>query len=409
MDGYKFGVNYYIEVGVFDFNISAVPSKRTQLELSQMDLHSQAVITKNAGTRELIRKGTFPHRVIGTALFEVGQILGSRGNVGSKSLQTGGAIYAHIECCSTVDDPEADSGVSSRMNFQLQGHNLTNVQSLGRTSSPFYELYRKVQRPTGATWISIYRSNVVRNDLHPLWTEVSLDLEATCNNDIDRAMKVVVWDHRRSGKHKLMGEFETTIRGFIEQVKVNTAREQNLMKSSSNLNHNVSTLGDANHDGSVSGSAFDPSGHDADDDEEDGTFFDLIKVGQKVGSIQVIQATVIGGPLIQQLQQMKIERPVGSVNAGTQVAASTITPAGHDGVQNATDGNNESLLRTEQAIDETEESISRRTLKTSENRPEFVDYLSGGCQISLAVAIDFTGGYSSKNRSRCYLQGHLNV
>jgi len=44
---------------------------------------------------------------------------------------------------------------------------------------------------------------------------MTLDLEATCNSDLDRAMKLVVWDHRKTGKHKQMGEFETAMQGFI--------------------------------------------------------------------------------------------------------------------------------------------------------------------------------------------------
>ena len=28
-------------------------------------------------------------------------------------------------------------------------------------------------------------------------------------------MKIILWDHRRSGKHKHMGEFETTVNGLL--------------------------------------------------------------------------------------------------------------------------------------------------------------------------------------------------
>jgi len=72
-----------------------------------MDAHSQALITTSAASRALMRDGKFPHKVMGTALFEVGQILGSRGNVASKSLQTGGAVYVHIERCSTPEGSDA--------------------------------------------------------------------------------------------------------------------------------------------------------------------------------------------------------------------------------------------------------------------------------------------------------------
>lgn len=285
LDGYKFGVNFYIEVGVFDFDSAA--TGKSEVELSRMDLHSQAVITKNAGTRELMRNGTFPHRVMGTALFEVGQILGAKGNLGSKALQTGGAVYAHIERSGM------DGATGQQMSFQLQAVKLTNTQTLGRTASPFFELYRRVDRPTGATWISVYRSNVVRADLNPLWTEVTLDMEATCNGDLTRAMKVIVWDHRKTGKHKVMGEFETTMFGFVESKKEQESSDEG---------------------------------------------FRLTRLDLEVGMVHVVEACLIGGPL----------------------------------------------------MDESRHAVESHSTRKSDTRPEFVDYLSGGCQISLAVAIDFT-------------------
>jgi len=253
-----------------------------------MDMHQQSVLTSNLNNRNLLRDGKFPHKVMGTALFEVGQILGSRGNAGSKSLQTGGAVYVHIEKCSV-------GGERGRLHLQLQGTKLHNAQSLGRTSSPYYELYRKVERPTGATWISVYRSNVAKSNLSPVWTEVSLDLEATCNGDLDRAMKIIVWDHRKTGKHKAIGEFETTMRGFVE-----------------------------------SGS----------DKEQAELGFSLMKHDTSVGVIQVKDATLM--------------EPASS---------------------NKTD---------------TSDNAASKRKSREPVRPEFVDYLSGGCQISLAVAIDFT-------------------
>jgi hypothetical protein len=143
LDGYKFGVPFYIEVGVFDFDAKAAGTTEARLQLN--DAHTNLHIVCDASSRNLLRNGKFPHRVMGTALFEVGEILGSRGNVGSKSLQTGGAVYAHIERC-------REDGEKGKLRFQMRAFRLKNTQSLGMTSSPFFELLRKVDRPTGATW-----------------------------------------------------------------------------------------------------------------------------------------------------------------------------------------------------------------------------------------------------------------
>jgi hypothetical protein len=143
LEGYKFGVPFYIEVGVFDFDARQAGTSEKVLQLN--DAHSNLNVVMDASSRNLLRNGQFPHAVMGTALFEVGEIVGSRGNVGSKSLQTGGAVYAHIE-------RSREDGLKGKLRFQLRAIRLKNVQSFSKTSSPFFEMLRKVDRPTGATW-----------------------------------------------------------------------------------------------------------------------------------------------------------------------------------------------------------------------------------------------------------------
>ena len=141
LEGYKFGVPYYIEVGVFDFDAKAAGTTEAKLQLN--DAHTNLNVVCDASSRNLLRNGRFPHKVMGTALFEVGEILGSRGNVGSKSLQTGGAVYAHVE---------RSDGQQGKFRFQMRAFRLKNTRMLGQSSSPFFEISRKVERPTGATW-----------------------------------------------------------------------------------------------------------------------------------------------------------------------------------------------------------------------------------------------------------------
>jgi hypothetical protein len=143
LEGYKFGVPFYIEVGVFDFQAKKIG--KNERSLAKKSSEEGRLITSTESTRNLLRAGTLTHKVMGTALFEVGQILGARGNVSSKSLQTGGILYAHVE-------RSREDGAHGIMRFQLRGLNLANSRSLGRKSSPFFELYRKVDTPTGATW-----------------------------------------------------------------------------------------------------------------------------------------------------------------------------------------------------------------------------------------------------------------
>jgi len=164
--------------------------------------------------------------------------------------------------------------------------------------------------------VKVYQSNVVRGNLSPVWNECTLDLEAICNGDVDRAMKVVIWDHRRSGKHKLLGELETTVQGLVnageESISFPVHRQENKIS----------------------------------------------------GRVEVMRASIIGG---------------GGSNRSKSNAHNTSAPSRRS-VEQAT------ARLAEAAIS----SPPSRINAPPPERPEFIDYLTGGCQISLAVAIDFT-------------------
>lgn len=138
-----------------------------------------------------------------------------------------------------------------------------------------------------------------------------LDVETVCNGDLNRAIKIIIWDHRRSGKHKHMGEFETSVAGLLK------AKE-------------MDAIGD------------------------DMVSFPVNKHDKVVGTCEVVKAMILGAD-----NRPKTLDTLGLANATPGAPAlSPSFPVGAD-------------------------------IETSE-KPSFIDYLTGGCQISLAVAIDFT-------------------
>ncbi len=152
-----------------------------------------------------------------------------------------------------------------------------------------------------------------------MWNEATLDLEAICNGDLDRAMKVVIWDHRRSGKHKMLGELETSVKGLVNASRT------------------------ANTDDPIS--------------------FSVQRQDNKVtGRCEVMRAAIIGGS---SPRRMESYNPHSS-NASRSSKTDEIT---------------QQMRST---------SIAKSVQSRKPPRPEFIDYLTGGCQISLAVAIDFT-------------------
>lgn len=134
-------------------------------------------------------------------------------------------------------------------------------------------------------------------------------MEAVCNGDLDRAIKIVIWDHRRSGKHKHMGEFETSVAGLLNAKELDASGEV--------------------------------------------VSFQVNKHEKSVGTCEVVKAIILGG-------------------VNPKAAPKKASPSG--GKQHH----------------EHHEHHERPSEIPQQEKPEFIDYLTGGCQISLAVAIDFT-------------------
>ena len=186
---------------------------------------------------------------------------------------------------------------------------------------------------------TVYRSNVIRSDLYPTWDEVLLSLEAACNGDLQRAMKVVVWDYRRGGRHKSMGEFETTMGQILDAASTDGAN-----------------------------------------------FFTLWRHDQDVGKISVIKAD---------LTRRKPEQKTYEKSRAEQESKPEPKP------KPKLEPKPEPKISEKPPPDLPRAPSGGIPLSINVSpRPEFVDYLSGGCEINLAVAIDFT---ASNGMLRCTL------
>ena len=181
--------------------------------------------------------------------------------------------------------------------------------------------------------MKVYQSNVVRSDLHPVWKDATLDLEAVCNGDLDRAMKIILWDHRRSGKHKHMGEFETSINGLVNAKELDS-------------NGEIVT-------------------------------FSVNKHEKSVGSCEVMKAAIIGGTTT-------------GGGTGSRDGSGKGTTSRSNGKQQRSTAAAAAAAAPEQKREPQQSVPVPTTQIIAPEKPEFIDYLTGGCQISLAVAIDFT-------------------
>ena len=235
------------------------------------------------------------NKPMGTAVFEIGELLGARGNTKAKKLKGGGTLFA-------LARKSAGSGV---FRLQLKGSKLKNVEGLLGKSDPFFEVSRRVDAAGSLTWDNVVRSKVIKNNLNPEWDAIVVELSQLCGGDHDLPLQVAVFDFESSGKHVPMGHFETSVRGLLDASK-------------------------------------------------GGREIKLLKKGKEVGSVVVVRAEVSG---VQDVTQQL---------AATSLSA---TPA---------------AVATSKAPVATSSSVAALPAN-------FIDYVSGGCELNVVVAIDFTG------------------
>jgi hypothetical protein len=227
-----------------------------------------------------VRKGE--NKSMGAAVFDIGELLGARGNTKAKKIKKGGTIFAHAR-------KSAGSGL---LRLKMKGTKLKNVEGMFGKSDPFFELSRKQDSAGGLTWDNVFRSKAVKNNLNPEWENSVIELATLCDADLDRPILVSVFDFESSGKHVPMGTFETSVSALQQAEKTREA-------------------------------------------------FKLKNKGKEVGTITIVNASVDG---IEEVSERM-----------ARVAVSPSVP-------------------------------SERF-----DQPNFVDYLSGGMELNVTVAIDFTG------------------
>nr|XP_004999472.2 copine-7 isoform X2 [Cavia porcellus] len=98
------------------------------------------------------------------------------------------------------------SGNNGYVELCFQARNLDD-KDLFSKSDPFLELFRTNE--DGSEQL-VYRTEVVKNNLSPVWEPFKLSLSSLCSCEETRPLKGLVWDHDSRGKHDFIGAFSTT-------------------------------------------------------------------------------------------------------------------------------------------------------------------------------------------------------
>jgi hypothetical protein len=331
----------------------------------------------NVGVFDEVQK-TGKHRPMGSAVFELGEILGARGNVKAKKMKDGGTIYCSVTAA--TDD------CYGTFHLQLRGLDIGKGGVFKGKPDPFFVLNSQAtQGGTSRVWHPVYRSEVQTQSNLAEWKALDIPIEKICGGDLNQPIQVEVYDYEKSGKHKLLGRFQTTVNGIMgaQQCK--------------------QELG-------------------------------LVSQGKLSGQILVLEATATGGDMqagaatkqqpamvLPTLPQLSVSMPpkLEAVSPPARLSASMPPQASKPVSPSASGGGMipsvsqypicisslppplpppAFVISDGPSYDPASvvpipppTSQPSTTLPSTNRVPKFIDYLSGGLEINLTVAIDFTG------------------
>jgi len=146
---------------------------------------------------------------LGEVITEMAEIMGSRGQKVVKEIMSpkknGGKL--------TISGEELKGETNDTVTFQFSGKNLDKKDFLGK-SDPFFILSRI--RIDDNSYVPVYKSEFIKNTLNCTWKPVTLSVQQLCNGDLERPLKVEVFDHDSDGGHDFIGNCSFSLRWLLD-------------------------------------------------------------------------------------------------------------------------------------------------------------------------------------------------
>jgi hypothetical protein len=224
---------------------------------------------------------------------------------------------------------------AGELRMRLRGYKFTNTEGSGfiNKSDPLFELQRKreVANSSGSgnafLWDTVYRSNFAKNNLSPIWSECFLDLTTLCGGNLNEKIRIAVFDYDSDGRHDFMGAIEVTVKKLLDSVTPGADRNVDAVSL------------------------------------DKGLLLKGKKARKSVGTLLVCRAEVTG------LAEPEEEEPEEEPEPEPE----------------------EEEEDTEEEPESKEEEVELVEIEEPPRDPNFVDYINGGCELNVCVAIDFTG------------------
>uniref|UniRef100_H3CBV4 Copine family member 9 n=2 Tax=Tetraodon nigroviridis TaxID=99883 RepID=H3CBV4_TETNG len=164
------------------------------------------------------------HDFLGQTFCTLGEIIGSVGGRLERTLSATGFQFLSKarspffgikdigipgkKCGTIIFAAEELSNCRDIATMQFCANKLDKKDFFGK-SDPFLVFYRSNE---DGTFTICHKTEVIKNNLNPVWQPFTIPVRALCNGDYDRTVKVDVYDWDRDGSHDFIGEFTTSYR-----------------------------------------------------------------------------------------------------------------------------------------------------------------------------------------------------
>ncbi|KAM9364886.1 LOW QUALITY PROTEIN: copine-9-like [Pholidichthys leucotaenia] len=150
------------------------------------------------------RSCNLKHDFLGQTFCTLGEIIGSAGSRLERPLSG----IPGKKCGTIIFTAEELSNCRDIATMQFCANKLDKKDFFGK-SDPFLVFYRSNE---DGTFTICHKTEVIKNNLNPVWQSFTIPVRALCNGDYDRTVKVDVYDWDRDGSHDFIGEFTTSYR-----------------------------------------------------------------------------------------------------------------------------------------------------------------------------------------------------
>mmetsp|Transcript_967 Transcript_967/g.2212 ORF Transcript_967/g.2212 Transcript_967/m.2212 type:complete len:633 (+) Transcript_967:86-1984(+) len=169
--------------------------------------------------------GLSEHDYLGGVIFTLGQVMGAKGCSLAKRLRSNesslGDAFLVVTGKGVVENREV---LEFRFSCQdlVQQHNMI-IEKIDRTKvidkcRPYFRLERLNQ--DDQSWEIVWKSEVKKQTLEPIWNEARLPLQLLCNDDQSNPLKITIWDYEKSSSsHVILGSVETSVTDIMEKSK----------------------------------------------------------------------------------------------------------------------------------------------------------------------------------------------